>query len=127
MAFRDLFRGLLGRTTASVAGAVASIAGAPTVGQTLTASATNLTGVVYQWLRDGTAISGATGSTYTTVTADVGRTVSVRATGSVTSAGVVVAPVAAVVTPTPTPTASNGITTASASPFTNAAGSAFSL
>jgi hypothetical protein len=35
--------------------------------------------VSYQWLRAGTAISGATGSTYTLTQADVGSAISVRA------------------------------------------------
>jgi len=35
--------------------------------------------VTYQWLRDGVAISGATGDAYVLTQADVGRTVSVRA------------------------------------------------
>ncbi|HNB42630.1 MAG TPA: VCBS domain-containing protein, partial [Burkholderiaceae bacterium] len=36
-------------------------------------------GTTYQWLRDGVAISEATGSTYALVQADVGHTISVRA------------------------------------------------
>ncbi len=36
----------------------------------------------YQWKRDGVAIDGATGSTYRTVTADVGRSITVAVTGS---------------------------------------------
>lgn len=35
-----------------------------------------------QWLRDGTAISGATGSTYTIVAADLNAAITLRATGS---------------------------------------------
>lgn len=36
----------------------------------------------YQWLRNGVAISGATANTYTSVTADVGKTVSCRVTAT---------------------------------------------
>ncbi len=36
----------------------------------------------YQWLRDGNAISGATGSTYTLVAEDVGTNISVTVTGT---------------------------------------------
>lgn len=36
----------------------------------------------YQWLRDGADISGATGSTYTLVTADVGASITCRVTAS---------------------------------------------
>ena len=35
----------------------------------------------YQWLRDGAAISAATGTSYTLVTADFGKSITVRATG----------------------------------------------
>jgi hypothetical protein len=35
----------------------------------------------YQWLRDGIGITGATGTSYTLVTADFGKSLSVRATG----------------------------------------------
>lgn len=56
------------------------------VGQTLTATdpvwnqpdVTN----AYQWLRDGTAISGATGTTYTLTLKDLDKGVSLRVTGS---------------------------------------------
>jgi hypothetical protein len=40
--------------------------------------------VAYQWYRGTTPISGATGATYTVVQADLGKTVSVRATGTLT-------------------------------------------
>ena len=58
---------------------------APTVGELLTASNTltdadGLSGPVsYQWLRNGVAITGATGSTYTVVFPDVGTVISVVA------------------------------------------------
>ncbi|MGP5019964.1 hypothetical protein ACTXK7_20490, partial [Vreelandella alkaliphila] len=52
--------------------------------QTLTASNTladedGLGAVTYQWLRDGTGITDATGETYTLTQADVGAAISVRA------------------------------------------------
>lgn len=40
--------------------------------------------LAYRWSRGGTAISGATGSTYTLVAADAGATISVAVTGSKT-------------------------------------------
>jgi hypothetical protein len=75
----------------SVIGVSPSISGVPTisgtaeVGQTLTASAAGVTGYpvpsrTWQWLRDGSNISGATSSTYTLVSADGGTDVSVRQT-----------------------------------------------
>ena len=36
----------------------------------------------YQWKRDGAAIGGATGSTYTSATADVGHAIAVAVTGA---------------------------------------------
>ena len=38
--------------------------------------------LAYQWLRDGSAISGASARTYSPVSADVGKAVSVKVTGS---------------------------------------------
>ncbi|MCL2736353.1 MAG: FG-GAP-like repeat-containing protein [Propionibacteriaceae bacterium] len=60
------------------------VTGNAQVGQTLTASVTSFTGTTlsYQWYRGATPISGATGSTYTLVSADYGTTVSVKATGT---------------------------------------------
>ncbi len=51
---------------------------------TLTPPTWNTTGVTttYQWFRDATAIPGATGSTYKLAEADIGLSVTVRATGS---------------------------------------------
>lgn len=51
---------------------------------TLTAPTWNTTGVAttYQWFRDATAITGATGGTYKLLDADVGHSVTVRATGA---------------------------------------------
>lgn len=59
------------------------ISGTTTVGQTLTASAgtwSNSPTLSYQWRRDGSAIAGATGSTYDLVAADQGATISVTET-----------------------------------------------
>jgi len=64
----------------------ASITGTATVGETLTASAgagwTAGLAYSYSWLRDGEAITGATGSTYVLDPADQKHVVSVRVTGS---------------------------------------------
>jgi hypothetical protein len=64
-----------------------SIAGTPTYGQVLTAvaSLTNTETPTYQWKRNGVAISGATGTTYTLVTADIGSTITVTATATGTN------------------------------------------
>jgi hypothetical protein len=57
------------------------------LGKTLTLSAPSWTpaGVsvttTYQWQRDGANISGATGTTYTLVSADFGKSITVKATG----------------------------------------------
>ncbi|MFZ0506585.1 MAG: hypothetical protein WAM29_00400 [Methylocella sp.] len=65
-----------------------TISGTPQVGQTLNATngtwTNSPTGFTYQWNRAGTAIGGATASTYVPVSADVGNTltVSVVATNS---------------------------------------------
>ncbi len=65
---------------------VPSISGTAKVGSRLTASAgTWGPGAVtlkYQWLRNGSAISGATGSSYVLTSSDANRTISVRVTGS---------------------------------------------
>lgn len=62
------------------------ITGTAQVGSTLTADPGTWTpaGVKldYQWLLDGKAISGATGKTYKPVSAQVGKNISVRVTGS---------------------------------------------
>ncbi|MCP5417621.1 MAG: hypothetical protein H6965_11065 [Chromatiaceae bacterium] len=66
------------------AGSVTIDDSTPAQGQTLTASVSDIDGasgvISYQWLRDGNPIGGATGSSYTTVQADVGSTISVSAT-----------------------------------------------
>lgn len=67
-----------------VAEAKPTISGTAKVGQRLTAnpdvwrSGVTLT---YQWLRDGSVISRATGSTYTLTGADTGKKISVKVTG----------------------------------------------
>lgn len=62
-----------------------AITGTAQDGQTLTSDNGTFTGDAtityeYQWFRGGTAISGATSSTYDVVTADVGFVISVRVT-----------------------------------------------
>lgn len=64
-----------------------SIGNAAVVGQTLTATKGTWapsTGVAfaYKWLADGTAISGATGSTFTPTADQIGKKISVTVTGS---------------------------------------------
>jgi hypothetical protein len=63
-----------------------TIAGSAYAGKTLTVDpgAWGPDGVAlgYQWLRNGTAIAGATGTSYKTVSADVGKDVAVQVTGS---------------------------------------------
>jgi hypothetical protein len=71
--------------SAPVISGVPTISGTAEVGQLLTASAASVTGNptpsrTWQWLRDGSSISGATSATYTLVSADGGTDVSVRQT-----------------------------------------------
>lgn len=79
-----------------------AIVGSKTVGSTLTVSSTladadGLGAFSYEWLRDGVTIGGATAASYVVGAADVGKTVSVRASytdgfgtpESATSAGIV--------------------------------------
>jgi hypothetical protein len=83
--------------------AVPVITGTAQVGQTLTASqgtwSNSPTGYAYQWYRAGTAISGATASTYVPVTAGIGSTltVTVTATNASGSASATSAPTSAVI------------------------------
>ncbi|KQR91674.1 MAG: S8 family serine peptidase [Microbacterium ginsengisoli] len=88
---------------APVATAPPTVTGTPKVGSTLTATGgtwnpADVT-LAYQWLRDGSPIDGATGTTYKVTKADAGTTLSVRVTataasspnaGTADSAGVVV-------------------------------------
>lgn len=66
--------------------ATPTISGTTVVGRTLTARTGSWsptpTTVTYRWLRDGTAISGATRSTYTLTNADRGKRIQVTVTGS---------------------------------------------
>lgn len=64
-----------------------SITGSPIVGSTLTRVAGVWTGtgtvsLTYQWLRDGSNISGATGTSYALQAADEGHAISVRETAN---------------------------------------------
>jgi hypothetical protein len=85
-----------------------SISPGPTVGRTVTCSPGAMAGdppltAAFQWLRDGTAITGATGSTRTVALADAGRKLSCQVT--VTSPfGHATAASAAVTIPYPQPT-----------------------
>ncbi|SMH50543.1 hypothetical protein SAMN06295885_3568 [Rathayibacter oskolensis] len=73
---------------AVITGPTPTITGTATVGQKLTAVpgtwAPAPVTLAYQWKRNGTAISGATASTYTLVTADAGAAITVSVTGSKT-------------------------------------------
>lgn len=64
----------------------AAISGVAKVGETLTATGSSddpwAPTVSFQWLRDGTPIAGATAATYTTSSADIGKTLSARATAT---------------------------------------------
>ena len=65
---------------------VPTISGTAQVGQTLTATTgtwtNNPTSFTYRWNRAGTAISGATVSSYVPVTADIGNTLTVSVTAA---------------------------------------------
>jgi len=85
-----------------------TISGDATQGQTLSAAQTladtdGLGVINYQWQRDGVAISGATGSSYTLTSSDVGKSISVTASytdarGAAESVGSnAIAPIAAFV------------------------------
>jgi hypothetical protein len=82
-----------------------AISGTPQVGQTLTATngtwTNSPTSFTYQWNRAGTAIGGATASTYVPVSADVGNTltVSVVATNSGGSSSAAISAASAAVIP----------------------------
>ena len=83
-----------------------SITGTPTEDQTLSVDASGISDAdglgtfAYQWLRDGSAISGSTGSTYTLTAVDVNSRISVTITfvdGNGTSEGPLVSNETAVV------------------------------
>jgi hypothetical protein len=68
-----------------LAPAAVTVSGAPVVGGTLTAAAAAWTPAAtlsYQWLSDGTAISGGTGTSYSPVAGDSGHVVEVEVTGA---------------------------------------------
>lgn len=82
-----------------------SITGTAQVGSVLTANKGTWVlpgaGYAYQWLANGTAISGATGTTYTPTSAQVGASISVKVTGRMTGIKAITArsPVTAAVAP----------------------------
>ena len=96
--------------SATFATVTPTIAGTEQVGATLTATALAWTPVAttttYQWFADAVAITGATGSTYTLVAADLGANISVAVTG--TRAGYTTA----TATSAPTSAVANGQVTA---------------
>lgn len=68
-----------------VSGETPTVTGTPEVSRTLTASTAEWqegANLEYQWLADGKAISGATGTTYKVTKAEVGKKVTFRAAGS---------------------------------------------
>jgi len=74
---------IAGYSNYSFSGNPVSISGTAKVGRTVQAvSGLTTTGVTrsYRWLKNGVAISGATGSTYTLKTADKGQRITVRMT-----------------------------------------------
>jgi putative cell wall-binding protein len=81
--FYNYFTDWFGSTQKSVfATATVATSGTYTVGQVVSAAATvspSPTSLTYQWLRDGSAISGATQKAYSLTTADSGKKVSVKA------------------------------------------------
>lgn len=100
--YRHSLLSLLGASVLPPVNSVApSISGTLNIGQTLTAANGTWTGAglvyTYQWKRGGVDIGGATASTYATVLADLGATITVTVTvtnaggqASATSAGVVI-------------------------------------
>jgi hypothetical protein len=94
-----------GEGLAKALGSFPSIAGTPTVGETLTGTNASFNGsptitVTRAWLRDGTPIAAATGATYVLVEADEDAVITFRNTasnafGTVTSLSTPVGPIAA--------------------------------
>ncbi len=82
----------LGTTTVAIGGQPA-IWGTPEYGRTLTANSMAITPygatVSYQWYADGTAISGATSSTFAPDSSYIGKSISVKATGTGSYTGTV--------------------------------------
>ena len=72
--------------TGTLTAATPTISGTKVVGSTLTAAPGTWgpapVTLTYQWYRSGTAISGATASTYKLTTTDLGATLTVKVTGS---------------------------------------------
>ncbi|MCL2594040.1 MAG: S-layer homology domain-containing protein, partial [Promicromonosporaceae bacterium] len=97
----------------TITGGTVTISGENTVGSLLTVSLAGMTPmpsggqISWQWLRDGTPITGATGTQYRLTAADAGRTITARASVNIpgytavtrTSAGLLVMPA-----PSPSPT-----------------------
>ncbi|MCM3680257.1 hypothetical protein [Sphingomonas paucimobilis] len=79
-----------GFMVASTFTAAPAITGTAQVGQTLTGSNGTIAGGTFasrRWLRDGAAISGATGATYVVQAADVGKRITQEVTATVTATG----------------------------------------
>lgn len=76
----------VGRGAAAVPMTAPTVSGKALPGRTLTATpgtwSTEGLSFGYQWLRDGTPLAGATGSTYAVRVSDVGRTLSVEVTAA---------------------------------------------
>jgi surface antigen len=74
------------KSSSTINGPLPTVSGTPSVGSTLTAKAGSWSpsGVTlkYQWLRDGFIIAGATKTSYTLTTADVGHAMTISVTGS---------------------------------------------
>lgn len=108
---------------AAVAGQTPQIAGGTTLGDTLTSSTGAWTGgpaptYSYQWLANGSAIAGATGSSYTLTSAEVGQTITLAVTasnayGNATADSNAVGPVTAAASTTTTTTTTTTATTPS--------------
>jgi hypothetical protein len=93
-------RGVISTSTATVPQPTVTVSGNAIVGQTLTATVNNLGGtgaLTYQWRRDGTNISGATGSTYIVQSADAGLPITVVVTRSGITGSITSAPVAPII------------------------------
>lgn len=94
----------------SIAGTV-SVSGTGVYGETLTATYTGEEPVVYQWYRNGEAISGATAQSYTLCFEDIGGVIKVVAAGTDGYAGMVEAIFdGAVIKATPSVEAPDGLT-----------------
>ena len=84
VAGQNVYRGIDARLVRPIPHATPSVAGTAMVGGTLTAKpGTWASGAIfeYQWLADGTAIAGATGSTFTPTAAQTGKQLRVRVKG----------------------------------------------